>query len=184
MAQVYVFLAEGFEEIEALTPVDMLRRAGIEVQTVSVMGDRKVTGSHRITVEADLTLAEADFETAQVLVLPGGLPGTTNLGSCEKLVTELKRYAAAADRKVAAICAAPSVLGQNGILEGKSAVCYPGWEDKLTGAQVQAGAKAVIDGNVITSRGMGTAIDFSLALIQELKDKETADKLAAAVQYD
>ena len=184
MAQVYVFLAEGFEEIEALTPVDMLRRAGIEVQTVSVMENRKVTGSHRITVEADLTLAEADFETAQVLVLPGGLPGTANLGSCEKLVAELKRYAAAADRKVAAICAAPSVLGQNGILEGKRAVCYPGWEDKLTGAQVQAGAKAVIDGNVITSRGMGTAIDFSLALIQELKDKETADKLVAAVQYD
>ena len=184
MAQVYVFLAEGFEEIEALTPVDMLRRAGVETQMVSITEERKVTGSHGIAVEADLVLTEADFENTQVLVLPGGLPGTTNLGNCEKLVAELKRYAADPESKVAAICAAPSVLGLNGILEGKDAICYPGWEEKLIGARVQTGAKAVVDGNVITSRGMGTALDFSLALIRELKGAETADKLAAAVQFD
>ncbi len=183
MAQVYLFLANGFEEIEALTPVDLLRRAGIEIQTVSITAEQRVTGSHGITVEADLTLEEADFDQAQVLVLPGGLPGTTNLGGCPVLTEELKRFAADKTRKVAAICAAPSVLGELGILKGKRAICFPGWEEKLEGAQVQAGAKAVIDGNVITSRGMGTAVEFSLALVQELKDRETAEKLAASIQF-
>ena len=183
MAQVYLFLANGFEEIEALTPVDLLRRAGIEIQTVSITADRMVTGSHGIAVEADLTLEEADFERAQVLVLPGGLPGTTNLGNCLVLTEELKRFAAEERRKVAAICAAPSVLGQLGLLKGKRAICFPGWEEKLEGAQIEEGAKAVVDGNVITSRGMGTAVEFSLALVKELKDRETAEKLAASIQF-
>lgn len=184
MADVYVFLAEGFEEIEALTPVDLLRRAKIEVRTVSVTEEKRVAGSHGIVVEADLTLSEADFEKARVLVLPGGLPGTTNLGGCSVLLSHLKAFAGNPEKKVAAICAAPSVLGQEGILNGRKAVCYPGWEDKLSGAEVQSGAKAVVDGNVITGRGMGTAIDFSLALVAELADAETAGKLAAAIQFD
>lgn len=184
MAEVYVFLADGFEEIEALTPVDLLRRAGVDVQTVSIMEGKQVNGSHKIRVEADLMLTEADFENVSVLVLPGGLPGATHLGECEKLVEELKRFAGQPAKKVAAICAAPSVLGQNGILNGKKAICYPGFEDKLTGAFVQAGAKAVVDGNVITSRGMGTAIDFGLALVAELRGNETAEKLAAGIQFD
>lgn len=183
MARVYVFLADGFEEIEALTPVDLLRRAGVETKTVSIMDGKRVVGSHQIAVEADLTLEEADFESVQVLVLPGGLPGTTNLGACKLLVEKLKQFAANEEKKVAAICAAPSVLGENGILQGKKAICYPGWEEKLLGADVQAGAKVVIDGNVITSRGMGTAMDFGLTLVAELTDEETAKKLAAGTQY-
>lgn len=184
MAQVYLFLAEGFEEIEALTPVDILRRAGISVSTVSITPERRVVGSHGIAVEADLSLEEADFEEAEVLVLPGGLPGTTNLGNCKMLADELCRFAADSTKKVAAICAAPSVLGQLGLLQGKRAVCYPGWEEKLTGADVQAGAKAVVDGNVVTSRGMGTAVDFSLALLSQLQGQEAAEKMAAAIQFD
>lgn len=184
MAEVYVFLADGFEEIEALTPVDLLRRAGVEVQTVSIMERQQVNGSHKIKVEADLMLAEADFESASVLVLPGGLPGATHLGECEKLVEELKRFAGQPEKKVAAICAAPSVLGQNGILNGKKAICFPGFEDKLTGADIQTGAKAVVDGNVITSRGMGTAIDFGLALVAELRGNDVAEKLASGIQFD
>lgn len=183
MALVYIFLAEGFEEIEALTPVDMLRRAGVETRTVSITEENKVTGSHGITVETDLVWSQADFDEATVLVLPGGLPGTTHLGECAPLVEQLKAFAASQEKKVAAICAAPSVLGLNGILEGRKAICFPGWEDKLLGAEVQAGARAVVDGNVITSRGMGTSLDFSLALITELVNQETAEKLAATVQY-
>lgn len=184
MAKVYVFLADGFEEIEALTPVDLLRRAGVEVQTVSIMEGKQVTGSHQIRVEADLMLAEADFESVSVLVLPGGMPGAAHLGECGKLLEELKRFAGQPEKKVAAICAAPSVLGQNGILNGKKAICFPGFEDKLIGAEVQTGAKAVVDGNVITSRGMGTAIDFGLALVAELCGREKAEKLAATIQFD
>ena len=107
----------------------------------------------------------------------------TNLGNCLVLTEELERFAAEERRKVAAICAAPSVLGQLGLLKGKRAICFPGWEEKLEGAQIEEGAKAVVDGNVITSRGMGTAVEFSLALVQELKDRETAEKLAASIQF-
>lgn len=182
-AGVYVFLAEGFELVEALMPVDMLRRADIPVQTVSITASRQVTSSNKVSVEADLALAEADFALAEALVLPGGLPGTTNLGACPLLVEKLKEFAADPSKKVAAICAAPSVLGQNGLLAGKRAICYPGWEDKLEGAVVQPGAKAVVDGNIITSRGMGTAMEFSLALITELAGGEAAARVASAVQF-
>lgn len=181
MSRVYVFLADGFEEIEGLTVVDLLRRAGIDTETVSVAKERKVTGSHGIEVTADTLFADNDYEKAEMLVLPGGMPGTLNLQKHEGL-TELFRKHYAAGKKVAAICAAPSVLGGLGMLEGKRAVCYPGFEEKLTGAQVGT-EKVAVDGNVTTSRGMGTAIDFGLSLISQLTDQETAEKIRAGILY-
>ena len=134
MEKAYVFLADGFEEIEGLTVVDILRRAGADTQTVSVMGRKEITGSHRITLQADLVFEETSFEDGTLFVLPGGMPGTKHLGAHEGLTSLLKK-AAAEGKRVAAICAAPSVLGDLGLLEGKHAVCYPGFEDRLKGAQ-------------------------------------------------
>ncbi len=178
---VYIFLADGFEEIEGLTVVDLLRRAEIGIRTVSVAGRKQVEGSHKIKIEADEVFGESDYSKADMLVLPGGMPGTRHLAEHQELVALLKQ-ANKEKRKIAAICAAPSVLGTNGILQGKRATCFPGFEDKLTGAFV-TGNKTETDDNVITGKGMGTAIDFSLAVIEKLKDKETADKIAAAIQY-
>ena len=158
MKKTGVFLAEGFEEIEGLTVVDILRRAGIDVVTISVMGQKEVCGSHKITVLADALFEEVNFEEYEGIVLPGGMPGTTNLGGHSGVNQIIKSFAEQG-KLVAAICAAPSVLGQAGILEGKKAACYPGFEDKLTGAEVTF-EEVAEDGNVITSRGMGTAIPF------------------------
>ena len=125
MKSSYLFLAEGFEEVEALTVVDMMRRAGMEIRTVSITGNKTVTGSHHIPVTADMLLDEVPFAEAEWLILPGGMPGSKNLGGCAPLVSALKAHAAA-DKPVAAICAAPFVLGVNGILENRAATCYPG----------------------------------------------------------
>lgn len=181
MSKAYIFLADGFEEIEGLTVVDILRRAGIQIQMVSIMGRTAITGSHGIQVEADLLFEDGDLKDADLYVLPGGMPGTRHLGAHEGLGCLLKE-AAEAGKKVAAICAAPSVLGGLGILEGKRAVCYPGFEEKLTGAKVSMDPVMVSE-NVITSRGMGTAIPFALKLTAELLGQETADKLAASIIY-
>ncbi|MFV0343078.1 MAG: DJ-1 family glyoxalase III [Anaerocolumna sp.] len=178
---VYLFLAEGFEEIEALTVVDLLRRAEIDITTVSITGHKKVTGSHQIIVEADDLYENANYKEAGMLVLPGGMPGTKHLGEHEALVQLLKEFHSQ-DKNIAAICAAPSVLGANGILKGKKATCYPGFEDKLIDA-IYTGSKAEEDGNIITGKGMGTAIDFSLKIIEKLRDKSTAEKIAASIQY-
>ncbi len=178
---VYLFLAEGFEEIEALTVVDLLRRAEIGITTVSITGTKKVTGSHQITVEADALYEDIDYKEASMLVLPGGMPGTKHLGEHEELVHLLKEFHSH-NKNIAAICAAPSVLGVNGILKGKQATCYPGFEDKLLEA-VYTGGKTEEDGNIITGKGMGTAIEFSLKIIENLKDKAMADKIAASIQY-
>ena len=180
---VYLFLADGFEEIEALTPVDLLRRAGVEVQTVSVTGKKEVMGSHKIPVICDTTFEEINPEDADVLVIPGGLPGTTTLAAHEGLGEAFKAAAANPEKKVAAICAAPSVLGGLGILNGKRAICFPGWEDKLTGAQIIEGARVVVDDNVTTSRGMGTAFDFGLSLVAQLVSEEKAEELAETTQF-
>lgn len=172
MGRVCVFLAEGFEEIEGLTAVDILRRAGVETQTVSITEELMVTGSHGIPVKADMCLKDVDFENTEVLVLPGGMPGTRHLGACKTLTDRLVQ-SAREGKRVAAICAAPSVLGDLGILKGKKAVCYPGFEDRLAGAEVVFD-RVVTDGNVTTSRGMGTAIAFALELVRLLVSEEKA----------
>lgn len=181
MNKVYVFLADGFEEIEALTVVDMLRRVKAETVMVSVSSRKNVTGSHGIVVEADGLFSEYDYEDGAMAVLPGGMPGTNHLMEHEGLKKVLYSYYDA-KKYIAAICAAPSVLGAHGLLRGRHAVCYPGFEEKLTGAEVMPDA-VVIDGTIITSRGMGTAIPFGAALVSLLFDEETAETLLDAIQY-
>ena len=181
MAKIYVFLADGCEEIEALTPVDLLRRAGEEVCTVSVMGRKEVTGSHKITILADETIEEGEFEDGDMLVLPGGMPGTLNEEASEQVQAAIT-YCAEQNRYLTAICAAPSILGHRGLLNGKHAVCYPGFESALTGAEV--GTEGVVqDGNIITARGAGVAIDFGLALVAALCGAEKSAEIRKGIVY-
>jgi 4-methyl-5(b-hydroxyethyl)-thiazole monophosphate biosynthesis len=182
MCKVCVFLADGFEEIEGLTVVDLLRRAGIVTNTVSIMNRKEIQGAHNITVIADQLFEEADFREYDMLVLPGGMPGTLNLGAHKELV-ELLKQAASDGKNIAAICAAPSVLGDNGILKGKRAICYPGFEDRLAEAIITK-ENVVVDKNIITSRGMGTAIEFGLAIIEKLINQETALKISNSICYN
>ncbi len=179
---VYVFLADGFEEIEALCPVDLLRRAGAEVKTVGVTGS-EVTGSHGITVKADISLADAekelDKDSLELVVLPGGMPGSTNLDASET-VHKFIDVATECDAYIAAICAAPMILGKKGLLKGKSATCYPGFEEYLIEATYYDAA-VVVDGKYITSNGMGSALDFGLQLVELLKGETAAEELADAV---
>lgn len=172
---IYVHLATGFEEIEAITITDVLRRSGAEVKTVSVADEKLVTGAHGITVEADLLFAEADYSACEMLVLPGGMPGTVNLGKHSGLTHELKA-AAKACKWVCAICAAPMVLGGLGLLEGKKATIYPGMEGHLRGAEA-VNAAVVQDGKIITSMGPGTAMEFAFALVEAVYGEEKADEL-------
>lgn len=181
MAQVYVFLAEGFEEIEALTVVDLLRRVNVSTEMVSIGDSLTVTGSHGITVTADRMFALAELRDAEMYVLPGGMPGTKYLGAHEGLGILLKQMNSA-QKKLAAICAAPSVLGKLEILKGRKACCYPGFEEKLTGATAVKDA-VVVDGHVTTSRGMGTAIPFALALVAQMTDEKTAKDLGKGIIY-
>ena len=175
---VYVFLADGFEEIEALAPVDILRRAAVDVKTVSINDTLNVTGSHGITVRADILLKDVCGD-AQMLVLPGGMPGTLNLQKCALLCDMLKK----SEGFVAAICAAPSVLGGLGILKGKKATCYPGFEDKLEGAEC-VNEPVVVSGKTITSRGAGTAHLFGFTLLSLLKGDDEAKKLRKTMMYE
>ena len=181
MAKVYIFLADGFEEIEALTVVDLLRRAGIEIHMIAVLGDLLVTGAHQIRVTADALFDDVDFSDADLLVLPGGMPGTTRLMEHKGLDWLLREFHSK-DKTIAAICAAPSVLGNKGILEGKSTTCYPGFEDKLIGSTI-VNEDVVEDGNIITSRGLGTAIDFSLSIIRRLSNNDRAKTIGAQIIY-
>jgi 4-methyl-5(b-hydroxyethyl)-thiazole monophosphate biosynthesis len=181
MAKTAIFLADGFEEIEALTVVDLLRRAGIEITMVSIMGRRSVEGSHNITVMADELLEDLDFDSFDMLVLPGGMPGTTNLDNCEPLKEKIREFNDKG-KLLSAICAAPTVFGRMGILKGKKATCYPGREGDLTEADVQT-TEVVKDGNFITSRGMGTAIPFGLAIIEEFQGKEATDDMAKKIIF-
>ncbi len=181
MSKVYVFLADGFEEIEGLTVVDLLRRAGKEVETVSIMGRKQIEGSHKIKVEADALFEKTDFTEGKMLVLPGGMPGTKHLGAYKPLTDMLCDWDARG-KQLAAICAAPSVFGDLGILKGKEAVCYPGFEERLTGADVLT-VPAVTDGHITTSRGLGTAVPFALEIIANLKGKEEAKRIAESVIY-
>ena len=181
MANTAIFLADGFEEIEALMVVDLLRRVEIRVDMVSITDSMVVTGSHGISVSADKLLKEIDFSDYELLVLPGGMPGTLRLGECELLCKEVMK-AYDNGKKIAAICAAPTVFGKLGLLNGKKACCYPEMEDGLVGANVSFDA-VTVDGNITTSRGLGTAIEFALSLIAQLIDQKTADELAKKVVY-
>lgn len=176
---VYVHLADGFEEIEALTIVDVLRRADIEVKTVSVTGSRTVRGAHDIAVAADLLFQEADYGKCEMIVLPGGMPGTANLAGHEGLVKQLNSFARNG-KWLTAICAAPSVLGGLSLLKGKRATSYPGYKDQMPGV-IYSEERVVRDGKFITSRGPGTAIEFSLELVKVLKNEQTADALRKAM---
>lgn len=180
MAKVYVFLANGVEEIEALTVVDVLRRGGVDVVTVSVTGKKAIAGSHKIVFEADTLFDEDRLTDGDMLVLPGGLKGTNALMAHEGLRNLLMAYRDA-DKYITAICAAPSVLGMNGLLKGRKATCYPGFEDKLLGANVSAEA-VVQDGNVITGKGMGVAIPFALKLLSVFSPEEAA-RVGKGIQY-
>ncbi|MEE1086950.1 MAG: DJ-1 family glyoxalase III [Schaedlerella sp.] len=181
MKDVKVFLADGFEEIEGLTVVDILRRAGMKVETVSVMKDRKITGAHQIVLHADAVFEEADFTECEMLVLPGGMPGTLHLKEHKELADLIVKFNTEG-KYVAAICAAPSVLGGLGILEGKKACCYPSFEEALNTEYVVFDPVAH-DGNVITGRGMGTAIPFALKLTEILCGKEKADEIGKSIIY-
>ena len=176
-----VFLADGFEEIEGLTVVDILRRAGVCVETVSASSKLEVCGAHQIRVKADVVFEEADFSQTDLLVLPGGMPGTVNLNAHEGLKKLLLKYDKE-EKYVSAICAAPSVLGGLGILKGRRACCYPSFEEKLTGAVVCYDEVAK-DGHVVTSRGMGTAIPFALSLTALLCGEDKAEEIKNSILY-
>ena len=171
---VYVLLADGFEEIEALAPVDFLRRAGISVATVSV-GDYEVLGVHNIRVKADCVLSQVDFSSAEMVILPGGMPGTKNLDACPRM-TEILISVSQHGGILAAICAAPMVLGKRGFLEGKKAVCYPGFESTLQGAEIVQ-KNVVRDGAVVTGKSAGVAWEFGYTLARMLADREICEKV-------
>ena len=178
---IYVFLADGFEETEALTTVDILRRGKLDVQTVAVgTNDKMVTSAHKITVLADIHESELTFENLRGMVLPGGMPGTTNLG-VSLIVNECVNYCVKNNYVIGAICAAPSVLGQIGVLKGKKATCFPGFENQLEGAEL-TGDFSVTDGLVVTGKGMGATIPFALDLLKLFKDKETANTVFESLQ--
>lgn len=181
MKRVAVLLADGFEEIEGLTVVDILRRASIYVDTVSIMEDYMVHGAHGINVQTEDLFDEVDFTEFDMVVLPGGMPGTTNLNEHASVKRVIRDFAENG-KYVAAICAAPSILGGLGLLKGKRAACYPSVEDKLSGAVIMK-VPVVQDGNIITSRGMGTAIDFALKLVDVLIDREKAEEIAESIIY-
>ncbi len=174
-------MATGFEEVEALTVVDILRRGGVDCKTVSVTGDYDVTSSHMVIVRADLLFDEADFSDGEMLVMPGGIPGTPNLKAHEGLVKLIRQYKEAG-KDLAAVCAAPTIYGEMGLLKGKNATCFPGMEDGLLGAN-KLTDNVVCDGQFITSRGMGTCIDFGLALLARLTDQDKAQEIGKKIVY-
>lgn len=181
MKTVYAFFADGMEEVEALMVIDLLRRTKkLNVVTVSVKENLLVESSHNIKLYADKNIDEINFNEGDCIFLPGGLPGTLNLAACDKLTEQIVKYNEEG-KVLAAICAAPSVLGQLGVLRGKNATCYPGFEDKLEGAS--CGGSVVTDGNVVTGKGLGVALIMGLELITVLVDKETSEKIAAQIQY-
>ena len=179
MKTVYVFFADGFEEVEAFTPVDVLRRAGINVQMISVTPDEIVKGAHGVSVLCDKNIVNCDFYDAELLVLPGGMPGAATLGESDEL-RKLLLYFAEAGKPLAAICAAPMVLGKLGLLQGRKATCYPGFEQYLEGADYTA-ALVEKDGNIITGKGPGAAMDFAFALVDLLVGEEKVKELKEAM---
>lgn len=179
---IYLFLAPGFEEVEALAPLDLLRRADLAVCTVGI-GGKAVTGAHGITVLADMTdeaFLEADSIDPAMVILPGGMPGSLNLDA-SPAVDKAIEVAAARGAYLCAICAAPLILGRRGLLKGRRATCYPGFEAELMGA-TEIGGLVIRDGNIITATGMGVALEFGLELVSVLKDPHTAGKIKDAIR--
>lgn len=176
----YMFFANGFEEVEAIAALDVIRRAGIEILSVGV-GSQIITGSHNISVVCDVTADKIEFdENTKGIILPGGMPGTTNLMN-NSIVDNFIDLCVENNRLICAICAAPMILGKKGILDGREAVCFPGFEDELKGAVISS--EFVCNSNgVITARGMGSAVNFGLEIVAELTDRETSDKLKATLQ--
>ena len=175
MKTIFVFLADGFEEIEALNPVDVLRRAGLSVKTVSVMDEQVVAGAHGVPVLADVMFDEVNAEDAEMILLPGGLPGATNLDAHQGLSQMILDFAKE-EKPLAAICAAPLVFGNRGLLEGKKATCYPGFETYLKGAQYTA-ALVEKDGNFITGKGPGAAMEFAFAIVEKYCGMDKVNEL-------
>lgn len=182
MKKVSVILADGFEEIEALTVVDLLRRAKIYVGTVSITEEYTVHGAHGINVQAEDLFEEVNFVESDMIVLPGGMPGTTNLGEHSGVRRVVKDFFEEG-KYIGAICAAPTVLGNLGLLKGKRVSCYPSVENEIQGA-VMTRTAVTVDGSLVTSRGAGTAIDFALKLIEVLAGREKADEIADAIVYE
>ena len=181
---IYMFIAEGFEEIEALCPLDIMRRAGLNVTTVGV-GKNEIRGAHGITVKTDISLSAYDAladKSADMIFLPGGMPGTLNLADSGSVINAIKK-ALSDNSYIAAICAAPSILGDMGILRGKEATCYPGFEDRLIGAKISE-SRVVLDGKILTATGMGAALDMGLKIVEMFCSKERADSLRHAVIAD
>lgn len=182
MSKVYAMIADGTEEVECLAVVDLLRRAGIDTVLVSVDGKQTV-GSHRIKIQADLTVGEADLTDADLIYLAGGMPGAEHLASCVPLMAAIDKQLKSGKR-VAAICASPAVvLGANGYLRGKKATCYPSFEGGCIGAEMDMNVRVVTDGFITTARGLGCAVDLGLELIRLLKGDDTAQKVKSAIQY-
>ena len=183
MAKVYVFLANGFEDVEALIPVDVLRRGGVDVVTVSIDSDNQVVESaHGVQMVADLLFDDCDFSDADLLLLPGGMPGASNLyehqGVCEAVLAQTE-----AGKKIAAICAAPAVvLAQLGVLDGKQATCYPGFERMLTKTRYTADL-VTVDGNVTTAEGPAAAFPFAYELLAQLVSKDVSDQIAEGMRF-
>lgn len=182
MARVAIFLATGFEEIEALTVVDLLRREHVEIDMVSVTGEKRAIGAHNIVVETDKIINQLNFSEYDMLILPGGMPGTLNLEANELLMSQVDAFYAQG-KLLAAICAAPSIFGHRNMLQGKVACCYPGFEKDLTGANVSL-EPVCVDGKIITSRGMGCAIQFGLKIVEVLLDEKVSKELADKIIYE
>ena len=181
MKKTVVFLADGFEECEALVTVDLLRRAGTEVITASVMGRRQITAGHQVVVTADAMAEDVDFTDVDMIVLPGGGLGTKNLTESPLVAEQCMAFAK--EKLIGAICAAPGVLGGLGLLEGKRATCYPGCEERMKGA-CATGENATVDGNIITGRAAGCAYDFALELIRALEGDAKAAQIAQEIVYN
>lgn len=179
--KLYAFLADDFETVEALGVVDIMRRGGVEVCTVSISDKREVVTSHKIPVIADAIFDECSFDDGDVLFLPGGMPGTTRLDAHEGLSALIDRYYSEG-KYIAAICAAPSILGHHGILKGRRATSFPGFEKELEGATV-TGEGVTVDGKIITGRGMGKTIDFALTILEILTGKDNAEAIKSKIQY-
>ena len=178
-SEVLVFFADGFEEIEAFTSVDVMRRAGLKVEMITVTPDEIVTGAHGVPVLCDKNIVNCDFFDADLIVLPGGMPGAATLGECDDLRKLIVRFAEE-NKPIAAICAAPMVLGKLGLLKGRKATCYPGFDNFLEGAEYTA-AMVEKDGNIITGKGPGAAMEFALAVVELLQGKDKVAELRKAM---
>ncbi len=181
MSEVCMFFGTGYEEVEALAAVDVMRRAGIDVAMVSITGQKSVTSSHNVTIEMDCLFEDVVFDEVKMLVLPGGMPGTKNLEAYAPLMEQVDRFYEE-KKAIAAICAAPSILGHRGMLKGRNACCYPSFEEHLEGADVTMNPCEVSD-HIITARGMGCAVDFGLAIVAYLRGQDVADSVKESIIY-